>query len=258
LDCSPPLLAGVDALARETAAVMPGANAEFSRGLYWSEATVAGRDAAFFNSLPAERSWDRDVKGFYVPRVVARAEAALLRGEELSPLPEQADLSLVRAVQLLNHARLLATKKLDHSAAAQWRFLEVARLGARNGHAALASKAWAWLSHLLMRKGQQREALDAATNALAFADEPLAQYLQVTLLRALGELTTTSEVEAAEMQLAKVAGLLPSAQLESERAKAHAEMVQWGQAAHGGGRECMVHGDIAKVMLCFFCKLVLP
>jgi tetratricopeptide (TPR) repeat protein len=258
VDCNPLLLAGIDAFARETTTTTPGPYSEFSHGLYWSEISMAGHDVLLFATAPSEHSWERDAKGLYAPHSIVRAEAALLKGEELSPMPVQPERAMLRAARLLKHARLLASKKLDHSAAAQWRFLEAARVAAKNGGSVLAAQAFAWLSHLLMQKGQHRQALDAANHSLAHADNPLAQYLRVTLSRSLGDLRTAGDVEAAETQLARIAGLLPSAQLEAKRASVYAEMVEWRLASERGGLQCLMQADAAKILLCLLGKLMLP
>jgi hypothetical protein len=258
-DCIKSLLWDVDVLAQQMAAAVPGPSAEFGFGLYLSETVSAGRDGSLFGSSTKhpEHIWVRDAKGVLAPQKMVLAEAALVHGEQLSSGSKQVERAIMRGERLLIHAHLLAAKKLDHSNAARWRYLEAAQLASRNGHPLLAARALALLSHLLMRKGQQQEALDAASKALGYADEPLAKYMQATLRRALGELRTTIALHEAETLLATVAGKLHTVQLETERAELHAEMVQWRRASNASALECLGHGDVAKVTLCVLGKFFL-
>lgn len=255
--CTPSLLAGIDAFARHVAEEAPGPNSEFAHGLYLSELCIADRSVTFFGASQGAASWARDAKGFHVPRDLVRAEAALWQGEQLSPPQEQAQRSITRAARLLAHARLLTSKRLDHAAAAHWRFLAAARLASSGGHQGLAAQSLAWLSHHLRLQGRHHDALQAASQALSHADEPLALLLQASLRRSLGQLRSASDVEAAEAQLAAIAGRLPSPQLEAERAAAHAELMRWRSAAAGGAWDCMADGDAAKILLCLFGKAFL-
>lgn len=252
------LLASIDSLARETAASRPGSASEFSHGWYWSEVSVSGHAAPLFDRLPSEHSWERDAKGLYAPRSIVVAEAALLRGEELAPASIRPSLAVARAARLLKHAWELASQKLDHSAGAQWRIEEAARLADENSHPALAGQALAHLSQLLLNNGQLSEALEVAKKSLSYADVPLAKYLQATLRRRLGELTTAAAVHEVELQLETLAGQLPTSYLETQRETMHAELVQWRLASEPGVMGCFEQTDVAKIALCLVGKLVLP
>jgi hypothetical protein len=115
------------------------------------------------------------------------------------------------------------------------------------------------MSHLLMRRSAHRQALAVANEALEYsAEDTLARYLQIALQRLLGELVSASDLERAESQLADLAGSLPSAAFEADRAQLHSDLLRWRKASMDGFSCCLQHSDVAQGMLCLFGKLVFP
>lgn len=150
---------------------------------------------------------------------------------------------------------MLALK--HHDSAAEWRYRAAAELAALHRRQKLASHALGRLGYFLTLRGRKEEALESAGQALDHGEEdPLAQYLQASLRRSLGELRTTEEVEFAEKQLSSVAGKLPSKTLEDQRAVAHGELGWWRLVATEGLQVCLRAWDAAQMLICVFCGLV--
>lgn len=251
------------------------AEAAFSQGLHLSEVAVphdgqgsATSSSGFIGSLAAlvfsglnrhfvgaESSWALDAHGIYVPKHIALAEELLLKGEQSSVGPSVHEMAAQRAMRLYQHARHLALH--NHDAAAEWRYRASSEMLAARGRAQLASHSLARLSYFLMIRGRKAEALAEARASLVYAVDPLAQFLEATLMRSMGLLQTFDDVEAAAAQLESTGGQLPIRLLEEQRAVALDDLRKWRDASEGGFGSCFGLGDAAHIMLCLTCKAVI-
>jgi len=238
----------------------------FGLGLYYSDIGLAaesgklnvplfGAGAATTGSWTSEPIWAADAGGSHAPSDIVKAEALMLAGEEASMESDRGDRGAARALRLYQHAKMLALK--HHDSAAEWRYRVAAELAASHRRQKLAAHALGRLAYFLSLRGRKEEALEAAGLALKHGEQdPLAQFLEVTLRRSLGELKSEEEVQTAEMKLAAVAGLMPSKTLEDQRAIAHAELGWWRLVATDGLKVCFRAWDAAQMLICLFSGLI--
>jgi len=230
------MLEKFQALVLRDAAEAKDAATLFALGLYYSDIGLASEQgksrAPLFGAGPqplstwtSEPNWLADAGGSHAPSDIVEAEELMLAGEEASIGADRSDRGAARALRLYQHGKMLALK--HHDSAAEWRYRAAAVLGSSHRRQKLAAHALGRLGYFLSLRGRQEEALEAATAALKQEEDPLSQYLQVSLRRSLGILTTSEEVHSAERQLSSVAGKLPSKTLEDQRAAAHAELGWW-------------------------------
>ena len=163
-------------------------------------------------------------------------------------------LSLVHAHRLKEHAKALESQD-QHSAAAH-RYQSMAKLAEEGGSAPLSAHALSQLSHSLSMHGSPEEAIAAAKGAVDMTMDPLAQFVLATVRLSSGLLTTDALMKGAEGQLRAVAGLLPTDDLEMERAKMRNEMLMWQWISKGDINKCLWTGDVAKFLICTICKFV--
>jgi len=264
LQCNPRMLENFQAFVLKEAAEAKDAATIFGLGLYYSDVGLAaengkqhaplfgagaGAGAAAVVSWASEPAWAADAGGSHAPSDLVQAEAMMLAGEEASEESDRGDRGAARALRLYQHAKMLALK--HHDTAAEWRYRTAAELAAGHRRQKLAAHALGRLAYFLSLRGRKEEALEVAGVALTHGEEdPLAQFLQVSLRRSLGELKSDSEVETAEKQLAAVAGKMPSKTLEDQRASAHAELGWWGKVATEGLQVCLRAWDAAQMLIC--------
>jgi len=261
LQCNPRMLENFQAFVLREAAEAKDAATIFGLGLYYSDIGLAaengkqhaplfGAGASTGVSWTSEPAWLADAGGSHAPSDLVQAEAMMLAGEEASEGADRGDRGAARALRLYQHAKMLALK--HHDTAAEWRYRTAAELAAGHRRQKLAAHALGRLAYFLSLRGRKEEALEVAGVALTHGEEdPLAQFLQVSLRRSLGELKSDSEVETAEKQLAAVAGKMPSKTLEDQRASAHAELGWWGKVATEGLQVCLRAWDAAQMLICF-------
>jgi hypothetical protein len=260
LQCRPRMLEDFQEFVLREAAQANDAATIFGLGLYYSDVGLAAENgqpqAPFFGARPkpvaswsSEPAWAADLGGTHAPNDVVQAEALMLKGEEASAEGERGDRGAARALRLYQHAKMLALK--HHDSAAEWRYRSAAELAAGHRRQKLAAHALGRLGYFLSLRGRKEEGLEAAAEALKHGEEdPLAQYLQVSLRRSLGELKSNEEVHAAEKILAVVAGKLPSKTLEDQRSAAHAELGWWRLVATDGLKVCLRAWDAAQMLIC--------
>mmetsp|Transcript_129719 Transcript_129719/g.289262 ORF Transcript_129719/g.289262 Transcript_129719/m.289262 type:complete len:449 (-) Transcript_129719:155-1501(-) len=244
LKCKPQLL-------HRAEGAVQGADELFSLGQCWSDIGLAGR------YHHREKVWMADARGNYAPAALVKAEDLLLRGEQASEIgAPQTEKGLMRALLLYRHAKYFALRHLD--AAAEWRYQAAAELAAAYGNSRLAGHSLARLGYLLVLRCRPREARDFADWALKHSQgDPLAMYLRVTLRRSLGELRTDAELVEAEEQLQKLAGRMPSSDLEERRAAAEVELGAFRGAAVEGFHRCFALHDSARLLICLLGRLFL-
>mmetsp|Transcript_88119 Transcript_88119/g.139257 ORF Transcript_88119/g.139257 Transcript_88119/m.139257 type:complete len:671 (+) Transcript_88119:120-2132(+) len=233
----------------------------FGLGLYFSDIGLAigqgQAQAPFFGRGPTSRSWSssevwsEDAEGLHAPGELVEAEALLLDGEEASMDSDRGERAAARALRLYQHAKLLALK--HHDGAAEWRYLTSAKLAASHHRQKLAAHALGRLGYFLSLRGRKTEALEMIDQSLKHGEDPLAQYLQASLRRSLGELKSTEDITSAEKQLSLVAGQLPSKLLEEQRAAAHAQIAWWRLVGTQGMQVCLKAWDAAQFLICMFC-----
>jgi hypothetical protein len=239
----------------------------FALGVYYSDAGLAAEQGQqrppFFGagSQPtarwssSESTWAADAGGTHAPSDIVQAEALMLAGEEASSDADRSDRGAGRALRLYQHAKMLALK--HHDSAAEWRYRSSAEIAVTYRRQKLASHALGRLSYFLSLRGRKEEALNVSVSALENGEEdPLAHYLQASLRRSLGELKTNEDVYAAQDQLEKVAGKLPSKALEDQRAVAAHELGWWRLVATDGLQVCLRAWDAAQMLICVFAGLV--
>ena len=255
LRCSGDMLAGLETLVIKSANQLQDAGAAFALGTYLSvQALSETPSVPFFGTPDISSRWVAGGGDVHVPEGIATAEDLLLRGEELTPGSLQGDRAAARALRLYQHAKHLAL--LHHDSAAEWRYRESARVAAAYRRPKLAAHSLTRLGYFLSLRGRKEEAQQAIEEALAHFDDPLAQYLEVSLRRAAGELTTDAEVRSAEATLGVVAGRLPSKALEEQRAQDHEDFIWWGRVADGGLRVCLEAQDAAQFLICALCGVM--
>lgn len=266
LQCQPRMLEDFQALVLKEAAEAKDGATLFALGLYYSDAGLAAEQgqqrAPFFGTgsqtsnsrWKSEPNWASDAGGAHAPTEIVEAEKLMKAAEEASSGADRSDRGAARALRLYQHAKMLALK--HHDSAAEWRYRTASELAATYRRQKLASHALGRLGYFLSLRGRKPEALEAAGSALEHGEEdPLAQYLQASLRRTLGELKTDEEVIVAEKQMASVAGKLPSKTLEDQRAAAHQEMQWWGLVAKDGLRVCLKAWDAAQMLICLLMGL---
>jgi len=264
LQCQPHLLENFQATVLREATEAKDAATIFALGLYYSDIGLASEQgksrAPLFGAGPqplstwtSEPNWLADAGGSHAPSDIVQAEELLLAGEEASVGPDRSDRGAARALRLYQHGKMLALK--HHDSAAEWRYRAAAELASSHRRQKLAAHALGRLGYFLSLRGRKEEALEAATVALKQEEDPLSQYLQVSLRRSLGALTTSEEVHSAERTLSSVAGKLPSKTLEDQRAAAHAELGWWRLVATEGLHVCLRAWDAAQMLICVFCGL---
>lgn len=266
MQCRPRMLTEFQQLALTEATEAKDAATMFNLGLYYSDVGMAeedkplhvplfGPDVRPVNALSSEPTWAADAGGTHAPSRISEAEELMLKGEEASPETERGDRAAARALRLYQHAKMLALK--HHDSAAEWRYEASAKLAAMHRRQQLAAHALGRLSYFLSLRGRRDEALESAMKALEHVGEDaLAQYMQVSLRRTLGLMTTTEEVLSAETKLSLVAGRLPSKQLEDQRAAACAELMWWRTVATDGLQVCYKAWDAAQTLICVMSGLI--
>jgi len=255
LQCSGDMLASLESLVIKMSKELQSAGTTFALGMYLSEQVVAAQPwVPFFGTRDTSTHWVAGGGDVHVPQDIALAEDLLLQGEELTSGLLQGDRAAARALRLYQHAKHLAL--LHHDAASEWRYREAARVAVVHRRPKLASHSLTRLGFFLSLRGRTDEAQDAVMEALHHFEDPLAQYLHVSLRRSVGALTTDAEVRAAENVLGSVAGRLPSKLLEEQRAQDHEEFLWWGRVADGGLRVCFAAQDAAQFLICMLCGFV--
>jgi len=265
LQCRPRMLEDFQGLVLDEAAQAKDAATLFGLGLYYSDiglmaeqgqshAPLFGTGSQPAMSWSSEPIWEADSGGSHAPAEIVQSEALMLAGEEASVGPDKSDRGAARALRLYQHAKMLALK--HHDSAAEWRYMSSAELAASHRRQQLASHSLSRLGYFLSLRGRKEEALNAAGRALEHnKEDALAQYLQASLKRSLGELQTTEQITVAERQLNVVAGKLPSKTLEDQRAAASAELGWWRLVATEGLQVCYRAWDAAQMLICFLCGL---
>lgn len=259
-------LAAVEALAvAEAEADLGDADVQFGLGLYWSDVGLA--DAAG-GAASWESSWLQDAAGVSAPPAFVHAERLLKGGERNTASPAiRSDRAALRALRLYRHAKVMALR--HHSTAAVWRYRAAAKLAIANRRSRLAAHSFTRLGYFLYLGGELAQAFAAVSEALAIntdssddgGDGALAQFLQATLSRRLGELRSEADGRRAEEQLLAVAGKMPSQALEAERLAAHGDLVAWRNAAAAPSwslhrsRQCSMVGDAARFLICMLCSV---
>lgn len=263
LQCRPKMLEDFQTLVLSEASQAKDAATLFGLGIYHSDIGLAaeqgqtqvplfGAGSQPAMSWSSEPIWAADAGGSHAPSEIVQAEAMMQAGEEASVGPDRSDRGASRALRLYQHAKMLALK--HHDGAAEWRYRAAAELAATHRRQQLAAHALGRLGYFLSLRGRKEEALEASARALEHnKEDALAQYLQASLKRSLGELQTTEQVLAAERQLSVVAGKLPSKTLEDQRAAAHAELGWWRLVATEGLQVCLRAWDAAQMLICFLC-----
>mmetsp|Transcript_17371 Transcript_17371/g.40520 ORF Transcript_17371/g.40520 Transcript_17371/m.40520 type:complete len:378 (-) Transcript_17371:254-1387(-) len=199
-------------------------------------------------------SWARDTAGFYVPADISQLEFALLQNEAEVPSEELEEFQAARALQLYQHAKMLALN--HHDAAAEWRYRESSRLAAEINRSKLAAHSLSRLGYFLMLRGRHRDALATVGEALRHDDDALGIFVQASLQRSLGQLMTTEDIDAALSKLELVAGRLPSPGLEQQREEAHGEILWWRSVAAGNIKDCLGANDAARFIICASCHVL--
>jgi len=265
MQCRPRMLEDFEALVSSEAIQAKDAATMFNLGLYYSDIGLAaeqgqsqvplfGSGAQPAKGWGSEAMWVADAGDTHAPSEIVQAEALMLAGEEASDISVRSDFGAARALRLYQHAKMLALK--HHDSAAEWRYLAAAELAATHRRQQLAAHALGRLGYFLSLRGRKEEALEAAAKALEHGkDDALAQFLQASLKRTLGELQTTEQILVAEKQLSVAAGKLPSKILEDQRAAAHAEFLWWRQVATEGLHVCLRAWDAAQMLICFLSGL---
>jgi tetratricopeptide (TPR) repeat protein len=268
MQCHPRMLDEFKETVLREAAESNDAAILFALGLYYSDAGLAAGQgqqyAPFFEAgsqvLPSwlgrwtgksEGDWSADAGGTHGPSDLVNAEKHMLASEEASEGQERSDRGAARALRLYQHAKMLALK--HHDSAAEWRYRAAADLAAVHRREKLAAHTLGRLGYFLSLRGRKEEALTAVNDALNVSEsvekEPLAQYLQVSLKRSLGEIKS-EEMQVVESQLSDVAGKLPSKTLEDARAAAHTELEWWRLVATEGLHICLQAWDAAQMLIC--------
>lgn len=261
LQCQPRMLESFEALVTSEAAQAKDSTTMFNLGLYYSDIGLSAEkghtQVPLFGSggQPAkgwgsESVWVADTGSTHAPSEIVQAEALMLAGEEASEASVKSDLAAARALRLYQHAKMLALK--HHDSAAEWRYVAAADLAATNRRQQLAAHALSRLAYFLSLRGRKEEAVEMSAKALEHGkDDALAQFLQASLKRTLGELQTTEQIHVAEKQLSVTAGKLPSKTLEDQREAAHTEFVWWRKVATEGMHVCLHAWDAAQMLICF-------
>jgi hypothetical protein len=262
--CRPRMLQEFEDFVVTAAMQAQDAATRFALGLYFSDIGLAvgqgQANAPLFGTGPPSRSWSssevwsEDAEGLHAPAELVEAEALLLDGEKASVDPDRGERGATRALRLYQHAKLLALK--HHDGAAEWRYLAAAKLASTHQRQKLAAHALGRLGYFLSLRGRKTEALERIEESLKHGEDPLAQYLQASLRRSLGELRSTEDVANAEQQLSSVAGQLPSKLLEEQRAAAHASIAWWRQVGSQGLQVCLKAWDAAQFLICMFCGVI--
>jgi hypothetical protein len=264
LICRPRMLGAFEDFVVRSAMQAPDAATRFALGLYFSDIGLASgqgqASAPLFGTGPLSRSWSssevwaEDAEGSHAPGELVEAEALLLDGETMSIDSEKGDRGATRALRLYQHAKMLALK--HHDSAAEWRYLAAAKLASTHRREKLAAHALARLGYFLSLRARKPEALEIIDEAMKHGNDPLAQYLQASLRRSLGELKSNEDVTTAETQFSSVAGQLPSKLLEEQRAAAHAQITWWRQVGTQGLQVCFQAWDAAQFLICMFCGML--
>mmetsp|Transcript_56129 Transcript_56129/g.121454 ORF Transcript_56129/g.121454 Transcript_56129/m.121454 type:complete len:495 (+) Transcript_56129:70-1554(+) len=243
--CSPSLLLGIETLAIGEAERDGEPITTFGLGLYWSEVSLSGHDVPFL--VPYfEPPWVQDGEGLHVPGHLGKAEELLMLGEQLSVGQERKERAATLALRLYQHAKFLALK--HHDAAAEWRYRAASRVAAESYRPKLAAHSLARLGYLLMLRGRQQEAIDAAEEALTFSNDKVAGYILGLLRRSAGG-STAEELQRAE-ELLQEGGQLPS-KFEALRSGAHSNLVLWRQVDEAKTMgACFELQDAAYVLIC--------
>lgn len=264
--CQPRMLEGFEDLVVKQAMVATDASSIFALGLYFSDiglAAAEGQEEALFFSVDplsltrdglSQSRWALDEQGWHAPAELVKAEALLQTGELATADPDRSAQGAVRALRLYLHAKQLAIKQ--HDGASEWRYRAAAELAKSHERQKLSAHALARLGYLFSYRGRHAEALQVVQEALEYGEEPLAQFLHVSLRRSLGELRSANDLQAAERMLSKVAGKLPSKGLENERAAALADLQWWRLSSTQGLRMCLQAGDAARFMICALGNLI--
>jgi len=252
LRCSGDMLAGLETLVVSSSMELKDSGAAFALGTYLSQRAIAEHSSVpFFGTHDASTQWVAGGGGVHVPEDMATAEELLQHDEELTQGSLKGDRAAARALRLYQHAKHLALR--HHDAAAEWRYREASQVAAAHRRPKLAAHSLTRLGFLLSLRGRKDEAQDAVNDALLHFDDPLAQYLSVSLRRSAGQLETDAEVRSAQDVLVAVAGQLPSKVLEEQRAQEHNEIAWWGRVADGGMQVCLSAQDAAQFLICLFC-----
>lgn len=265
MQCQSDMLEDFEALVSREAAQAKDSATMFNLGLYYSDIGLSaeqglsqvplfGSGAQPSKSWASESLWAADAGDTHAPSEIVQAEALMVAGEEASEQLVRSDLGAARALRLYQHAKMLALK--HHDSAAEWRYRAAAELAAANRRHQLAAHALGRLGYFLSLRGRTEDALAVSAKALEHGkDDALAQYLQASLKRSMGELQTTQQILEAERQLSVVAGKLPSKILEDQRATSHAELGWWRQVATGGLHVCLKAWDAAQMLICLLSGL---
>lgn len=264
LVCRPRMFEAFEDFVVKSAMQTHDAATRFGLGLYFSDIGLAvGQGQArapFFGAGPTSRKWSssevwlEDAEGLHAPGEIVEAEALLLDGQNSSADSVRSDRAATRALRLYQHAKMLALK--HHDGAAEWRYLAAAQLAATHHRQKLAAHALGRLGYFLSLRGRKTEALEMIGEALKHGNDPLAQYLQASLRRSLGELRTTEDITIAETQLSSVAGQLPSKLLEEQRESAHTQITWWRLVGTQGLQVCLKAWDAAQFLICMFCGML--
>lgn len=264
--CQPRMLEAFEDLVVKQAIAATDASSIFSLGLYFSDIGLAAaegqQEALFFSIDPlsltrdglSESRWALDEERWHAPAELVKAEALMQTGELATADPDRSAQGSVRALRLYLHAKQLAI--MQHDGASEWRYRAAAELAKSHERHKLAAHALARLGHLFSYRGRHAEALLVVQEALENGEEPLAQFLHVSLRRSFGELRSASDIQAAERMLSKVAGKLPSKALEAQRAAAIADLQWWRLSSTQGLRMCFQAGDAARFMICVLGNLL--
>jgi len=262
LGCAAGMLKGIEERAVRELELEGSAQALSCLGVHWSVLAVSDRSSAhLFGSGPmpsgkTASAWVQDSWGTVAPADMVHAEDLLSRSVQGqgSSLHKRQALSIVHAHRLKEHAKALESYE-QHSAAAR-RYQSMAKLAEEGGSAPLSAYALSHLSHTLKMHGSQEEALAAAKGAFDLTMDPLAQFVLATVRLSSGLLTTDALMKGAEGQLRAVAGLLPTDELEMERAKVRNEMLMWQWISNGNVNKCLWTRDVAKFLICTMCKFM--
>lgn len=250
--CSGDTLAGLQSLVVRSSMELKDAGAAYALGMYLSQRAIAEHSSVpFFGTHDVSTQWVAAGGGVHAPEDMAIAEELLQHDEEVTQGSLQGDRAAARALRLYQHAKHLAL--LHHDSAAEWRYREASQVAAKYHRPKLAAHSLTRLGFLLSLRGRKDEAQVAVSDALQHFDDPLAQYLHVSLRRSAGQLETDAEVRSAQAVLTAVAGQLPSKVLEEQRAQEHKEIEWWGKVADGGMQVCLSAQDAAQFLICLFC-----
>jgi len=254
--CKPEMLAGLERLALADAELDSDPGVRFGAGLLISDQCIAPANIPFFGAPSADLSeLEVDAQGYHVARGLVVSEKMLLEGLEAADAPDRSDRSKACLMRLAKHAKFLADK--NQYSAAEWRYRSGAEIAKTHGHDQMAASSLAQLSYFLSMFGKQEPALEAATDALQYGDDSLANYLQATMRLSLGELRSEDQVNAAVQQLKAVEGKLPSQTLEATRVSIVDKLESLRIAADAPEfASCLALGDAAQMLSCFIGRLV--